>query len=153
MTSKSTMSTPDYIKSERFIWDSLRTTAAASIPGLYKAWKQAGKIEPFVMAWPGETILDDNGLRLEGVCMLDLPTNKSSWSSTLRHLTERTKAYALLLTEQLEGEVRVILESHHGTRSWSIPVHVSGDIKVLGTPSFKDDTHRIGILWGTRRSG
>jgi hypothetical protein len=142
----------EYYKSERFIWDDLRVKVALGIPGIYKAWKIKGSIEPFVTAWPGEVILDDNNIPLEGECVLDLPSNKSSWSSTILSFVKRTKAYALLLTEQLEGEVRVILESHHGTRSWSLPIHVSGDVRVLGTAVVKDDTHRIGILWGTRRS-
>lgn len=146
------MNNPEYYKSERFIWDNLRVQAASGVPGIYKTWKLMGRVEPFLMAWPSEPVLDDVGIPIEGTCLLDLPKNTSSWSATIRSFAKKTKAYALLLTEQLESEVRVILESHHGTRSWSVPILVSGDIRTLGAPVVKDDTHRIGILWGSRQS-
>lgn len=141
----------EYYKRELHIWNELLIRAASGIPGLYKAWKLKGSIESFIMSWPSESILDDNGVLLEGTVMLELPKDKAEWSSTLLAFVKRTKAYALLLTEQLENEVRVILESHHGTRSWTLPIWVSGDIKTLGSVVVKDDTHRIGILWGSQQ--
>ncbi len=143
----------EYYKSERFIWDNLRVSAAGGIPGIYKSWKLRGKIEPFIMSWPAEPVLDDNGLPIEGTCLLDLPADQGLCSTTLLAFMKKTKAYALLLTEQRADEVRVILESHHGSRSWCIPILVSGDIRTLGQPVVRDDTHRIGILWGTHQRG
>lgn len=141
------MPTREYYRSERFIWDNLKAQAATGLVSLYKTWKLRSKIEPFLLSWPSETILDDNGLPLEGTCLLDLPEDQSGWPSTIAHFARRTKAYALLLTEQRPKEVRVILESHHGTRSWLIPILISGDIRLLGTAVIKDDTHKIGVLW------
>lgn len=144
------MSDAEYYRSERFIWDNLKVQAATGIATLYETWKLRGKIEPFVLSWPAETILDDNGIPLEGSCLLELPDDQSRWNETILHFARKTKAYALLLTEQREGEVRSILESHHGTRSWSIPVQISGDIRTLGAAVTKDDTHKVGVLWRGR---
>lgn len=144
------MENREYYRSERFIWDNLKVQAAAGIVSLYKAWRTEGKIRPFLISWPSETILDDNGIPLQGTCLLDLPDKQEQWSETIRKFAVKTKAYALLLTEQHSSEVRIILESHHGTRSWSIPILVSGDVRTLGTASSKDNTHKIGILWRTR---
>lgn len=141
---------PDYYKSETFIWDNLKVQAAAGLVSLYKTWKKEGRIRPFLISWPGETILDDSGLPLQGTCLLDLPDRSDQWVPTIRKFANRTKAYALLLSEQLEKEVRVVLESRHGTRSWTIPIQVSGDIRLLGTAVVKDNVHKIGILWRTR---
>jgi hypothetical protein len=140
----------EYYRSERFIWDNLKIQSATGVASLYKTWKTRGKIEPFVLSWPSEAILDDNGVLFEGACLLDLPDNPSSWSESIRAFVRKTKAYALLLTTQKEKEVQVILESHHGTRSWTIPILVSGDVRILGTAVTKDDTHKIGVLWRTR---
>ena len=142
------MPAAEYYRSERFIWDHIRGLAASGVPTLYATWKKAGKVEPFVLSWPAETILSDEGVPTEGTCLLSLPEDVKLWSSTIRAFAAKTKAYALLLTEQLQDEVRVTLESHHGTRSWSLPIRRSGDIRTLGPVQVKDDTHKIGLLWG-----
>lgn len=139
-----------YYTSERFIWDNLKDKVPAGIDNIYVAWKKDGRVDPFIISWPAEPILGDDGLVITHECYLDLPKNHSSWSDTIRNFVKKTKAYALLLAEQREREVLLILESHHGTRSWSIPIIVSGDIRTLGTVVTKDDTHKIGILWGKR---
>jgi hypothetical protein len=144
------MENPEYYRSERFIWDNLKTQAGGALTSLYDTWRVERRIRPFIISWPGETILDDAGLPLQGTCLLDLPDSKSKWSETMRRFAARTKAYALLLAEQHPTEVLVILESHHGTRSWSIPILVSGDIRTLGTAVIKDNVHKIGLLWKTR---
>lgn len=144
------MENPEYYRSERFIWDNLKLQAGGGLVGLYKSWKSEGKVRPFAIAWPGETILDDTGLPMQGSCVLDLPDVKTKWPETLRRLILRTRAYALLLAEQKGKEVLVILESRHGTRSWSIPILVSGDIRTLGTAVVKDNVHKIGLLWRPR---
>lgn len=140
----------EYYSSERFIWDNLKVQVATSVVSIYDTWKKEGKIKPFLVSWPGETLLDDHGVPFQGACLLDLPDNQSKWLETVVTFAKRTKAYALLLTEQKEREVHIILESHHGTRSWTIPILVSGDLRTLGTAAIKDDTHKIGVLWRTR---
>ena len=145
------MQNREYYTSERFIWDNLKTKASRGIPSLYEAWKAGGKIQPFLIAWPSEPVLDDAGVPTEKEFLLELPDNRSSWSKAMRAFSSRTKSYALLLTEQMEKELRVTLESHHGTRSWSIPILQSGDVRMLGEPTVRDNIHKIGILWGTHQ--
>jgi hypothetical protein len=145
------MTNLSYYTSERATWDYLTDIAEAGIKGLYQTWKEKRSIDPFLISWPAETLLDDNGIMLEGPCSLDLPPERESWSQTIRYFTQRTQAYALLLTEQKEEEVRIILESHHGTRSWTLPIQLSGDLRVLGAPKREDDTQCIGLLWNPAR--
>lgn len=142
----------NYYRSERFIWDNLKVNAATGITSLYKSWRQKGRVEPFAISWPSETILDDSGLPLQGSCLIDLPSDHAQWNQTLVKFVGRTKSYALLLAEQLPREIRVILESHHGTRSWVIPILISGDIRTLGTASIHDNVHKIGILWKGKKT-
>jgi hypothetical protein len=145
------MPTPEYYRSEQFIWDNLKVQAASGIPSIYASWKLAGRIKSFALAWPAETVLDDSGVPIQGTCLIELSADHGGLK-TLLHFMRKTKAYALLLTEQQEKEVLVILESHHGTRSWSIPILVSGDIRTLGQVVVKDDTHKIGLLWARQSS-
>lgn len=139
-----------YYTSERFIWDNIKQAAEGGIPSIYDSWKKSGRIDPFIISWPSERVLDDNNLPIEDACLLDLPRNQSKWAQTIGGFVMRTKAYALLLTEQKEREVSVILESHHGTRSWSIPILSSGDVRVLGEARTADDKDSLGILWRKR---
>jgi hypothetical protein len=140
-----------YYTSERFIWDNIKAEAARGLKSVYESWRERRQVDPFVIAWPSETILGEDGLPVNGACVLDLPTNKTSWPETLHAFVQKTRAYALLLAEQKEREVSVVLESHHGSRGWSIPIHTSGDIRLLGEPEVTDDVHSIGILWRKRR--
>lgn len=141
----------EYYTSERFIWDDLCQQAESGIPSLYESWKKVRRIEPFLLAWPSEPVLDDQGILLDRTCLLDLKGDPGAWSQTFRAFAARTKAYALLLAEQHAGVVRTILESHHGTRSWSLPILTSGDIRYLGTPPLvADNLHQIGILWSRK---
>lgn len=141
----------EYYTSERFIWDHLKMKAANGLPGIYATWKSQGRIEPFIVAWPSEPILDDSGIPIQDTCVMDLPEDMSMKPSTIVEFARKTKAYALLLTEQVGEEVRVILESHHGTQSWIIPILTSADVRVLGNPRAQSDTHRIGVLWAPRK--
>lgn len=139
----------EYYTSERFIWDRLKNDAQRGLSGIYSTWKTAGKIEPFLISWPAEKILDDNGVPTDDPCLRSLPSDESLWPKTIVSFAQRTKSYALLMAEQLaeKREVRVTLESHHGTRSWTIPILVSGDIRTLGDAVIQDNVHKIGILW------
>ena len=141
----------EYYTSERVIWDNLKTLAEAGVKDIHRQWKVKRSIEPFAIVWPAQPILDSQGITVKGACSIDLPRDTAAWSETLRQLVHMTEAYALLLVEQRDTDIQVILESHHGTRSWTIPIRQSGDVRVLGDPIVQDNTNRIGILWESRR--
>lgn len=145
------MTERDYYTSERFIHDELLSVAARGVEGLYTIWKESGDIEPFIVGWPAEKILDDNGVPLEDACVKELPRDRNSWSQEMTEFARKVKAYALMLAEKKDGSLLVIFESPHGTRSWTIPIHKSGDREVLGRKVVEDDKHSIGLLWKPNR--
>lgn len=149
------MTNKDYYKSERFIHDELLALAAKGVEGIYEVWKTDGKINPFIIGWPAEKLLDDHGIPLEDACVKELSEDRGTWSKELTAFASRIKAYALMLAERKDGQkdsqIVVIFESTHGTRSWTIPVHKSGDREVLGRKNVVDDTHSIGLLWKPNR--
>jgi hypothetical protein len=141
------MQDPKYYTSEAFIWDDLRAKAAESLASIYDCWRRWRKVDPFLIAWPAQMVLDDECKPITGACLHELSGDPKSWKTTFRSFAEKTHAYALLFAEQREKDVRVIIESHHGTRSWTIPIYRSGDVTVLGDPLVEDNAHRIGVLW------
>jgi hypothetical protein len=145
------MTNKDYYTSERFIHDELLGLAAKGVEGIYEVWKTDGKINPFIIGWPSEKILDDRGIPLEDACVKELSEDRRTWSRELTAFASRIKAYALMLAERKDSQILIIFESHHGTRSWTIPVHKSGDREVLGNKNVVDDTHSIGLLWKPHR--
>ncbi len=142
----------DYITSERFIHDSLIVQAAEGISSLYDSWKEKGSIDPFLLTWPAENVVDDDGNIVTDVCRLELPKEKNRWPSLFRQAISITKAYALLLVEQRSEDVRIILESPHGTRCWKVPIENHGGVKVLGKSSHTDNVESVGLLWRSNRA-
>jgi hypothetical protein len=141
----------DSYNPQRFIHDELVRRADQGIKGIYNAWKDDGRVDPFIAGWPSEKLLDSDGVIIDGICMKNLPKDRSTWSEELSEFVLHTKAYALLLVEQQHDSVIAILESQHGTRSWTIPIYRSGDRDVLGEPKVEDDTRSIGLLWRSNR--
>jgi hypothetical protein len=141
----------DYYTSEQFIHEELLRMAAKGVEGIYDIWKTDGKINSFIIGWPAELIHDSTGVSVEGPCVKELHADKSNWSRELTEFASRIKAYALMLAEKRPKEILIIFESHHGTRSWNIPIHRSGDRDVLGRKRVEDNKHSIGLLWSSKR--
>lgn len=132
---------------ERFIHDDLVRYTEGGIEKIYEMWKKDKKVPPFFLSWPANPVAAFDGTKLDGVCTLELPENKSKWSSLMKKAVQLTDAYAILLCEQRQEDVRVILESGHGTKSWTMPIQRRADVLFLGKPTTKVDTESIGLLW------
>lgn len=143
--------TRDYIASERFIHDDLLHKAQSAVNQLYVIWKKEGRIEPSLLTWPAETISSDKGEPIDSVCCLQLPEPPEERTPAIRLMVERTKAYGILLVEQVGDRVRALLETPLGTRCWTIPILQSGDVKTLGKPAITNNRESVGLLWSYKR--
>jgi hypothetical protein len=141
----------DSLSSERFIHDELLRRAETGLPGIKDAWRKYKRLDPFLISWPSEHITCDDGTVVTDYFTLDLPRDKKRWSGLFIQTIEKTVPYALLLAEELEDHVSVIFESVHGTRSWHFPIKQQGNVRVLGKPTSRDDTDRIGVLWAPNK--
>lgn len=147
------MHTREYITSERFIWDDLVKKAATSIDVVRKQWGKKQHVPKMVMAWPSSAIVDDQGVPIEGVVHLTLPSDVTL-SKAIRDIVQRTNPYALLVFDSSTDGVKVILESHHGTYVWQLEARRHGDVSVLDLVLTTQDTECLGVLWdGKGRSG
>ncbi len=126
---------------------------AETLLARYRARWKAGELkrQDLFFTWPADAVLDDEGTSIEGVCGMVLPPERREQLPAMRQMVVRTKAYALFLLEVREREVKAILESSHGTRTWTIPILLHGDVHVLGVATTQDDHENVGLLWQKKR--
>lgn len=139
------MTTEDAV--DRLVHEMLVQEAAWGLASLYDTWSRHWHIDPFVLIWPEEAVVF-HGDKTASTLPFDLPEERDAWPDELRKIAKETKAYAILLVQEMEQALVVIFESRMGTRSWRIPIEDHGNVRVLGDPEERTDTDRIGLLWG-----
>ena len=108
-------------------------------------WReQHDKCPTLLLAWPGNPKIPHD------VVQMHVPDGVTSFKAAA-DLAEATAAQALFLVEQLEQRVVLLLETHEGTLSISLPIERHGDVKVLGTEQVTRNTESIGVLWRKNR--
>lgn len=137
-------------ENERRIFDDLVRWADGSIKAIYDIWKRKRSIDAFFLSWPAVPVKTHDGGMLDDICRLELPQDKGEWPGLFRDAVRLTKPFAILLCEQREQDVRLIIESEYGTRSWTLPIQRRGDIVILGKADVKTDVENIGLLWSSK---
>lgn len=140
----------EYIASKQVIHDNLLERCERLIAKYRELWAQGDKAEPAIFTWPSEVLhADDSGTPVNDICCCKLDADRNKWPDTIRGVAERTKAFAVLVMDPRETEVRFLFESPKGTRAWTIPIQRHGDVSVLGKVRREDGAARTGLLWKT----
>jgi hypothetical protein len=142
----------DYITSERFIWDELLEKAEVAVRRVRENWKKSRKVSRILLSFPAEHVKADDGTTIRDIVSFAIPDRMTSFAAAVA-FAKRTTAYALLLIERQGDTVKILLESHHGTRCWTFPVRWHGDIEALEKAEVTTDTESIGVLWRPRATG
>lgn len=138
----------DYYTSERFIWDDLIVSSERAVTGLYEHWKRAHRIDDFLITWPAEPVKAEDGSTVVQPCAFTFPANdRTPRQEIILKTIEVTKAYALLLVEELADEIQIILESRHGAKCWTIPIIKTAGARVLGPHAIDTKGRHVGLLW------
>jgi len=133
---------------ERFIHDELARRAEEGLSSLYRVWKRRKKIDPFVIAWPSDTVYTEKGTPIEGPCVLELPEDeKELWDALIAETLRATQAYGFVFISQREHDVQAIFETRHGAKCWTLPIVRSGDADILKSPVVSVDEECLGLLW------
>lgn len=141
------MDVRDYLASERFIFDEL-VGKAASINAKMKArWRNGLPITPHSITWPSIPIRTDEGVFITQQVISALPEDQDEQRALLLAMVKRTKAYALVLIEKRAQALQVLFESGKGTRLWTTPIQLHGDVYVLGDTHVQENTDGLGLLW------
>jgi hypothetical protein len=143
-----------YLTSERFIHENIIAQAEKILARYRVHWKNGAirQGQGLFFTWPAVTVQDDRGRDIEGTCAMYLPEERAKQPKAMRDMVIRTSAYALFLIEQRGREIKAILESTHGTRTWTIPLELHGDVHVLGQATQRDDYENVGLLWDKKKS-
>lgn len=136
----------EYITSERFIWDDLLEKVHKAHEELKAVWRKKQNVPTTVATWPATPIRSDDGRTITHLITLHVPTHVPLHKA-VKDLVVRTKAYAFFTCDGTQDELRVVLESHHGVRSWTTPIERHGDVRVLGETRVQDGVGGFGLLW------
>ncbi len=134
---------------EKFIWDDLVKDGKKMVDMVRDMWRRDKRVPRMLFSWPSEHLTAVDGKTVTHIVSFAVPADVTTFEAAVQ-LTKQTKAYALLLVEQEEKDVRILLESFHGTRCWRLPIRRHGDVNVLEKENASEDTENLGILW--RRS-
>lgn len=110
-------------------------------------FRRQKRIYPTLLIWPADTVKATDGTQFSGVVFTELPEDPARRKEEVKSAILRTGAWAALVTEQLESDIRMLFESGHGTRTWRFPIKNHGDIQILGRAVAQDNTESIGVLW------
>jgi hypothetical protein len=135
---------------EREAHAQIERTVDRCMSELYATWKEHHRMPPFFLAWPAEPVRAKDGRLITDVCRLELPDDRSGWSSLFRQALELTRPGAIMLVEQQDEHVRLTLESSVGATCWRLPIIRRGDVLILGDPERTVDRESLGLLWRAR---
>ena len=105
------------------------------------------RIHPTLLVWPANTVLASDGSQFSGVIFTALAIDPEKRKEEIKNSILNAAAFAALVTEQLDTDIRMIFESGHGTRTWRLPIKNHGDIQILGRPVQSDNAESLGVLW------
>ncbi len=139
----------DYIRSERFIHDELLLRCVPLVAKVRELWRRNKRIYPTILLWPTDSVKTTAGEKFTGVVFDALKEEGAARREEIQRAAAACGAYAVLITEQLETDVRMVFESVHGSRTWRLPIKEHGDVQVLGQATVRDDAESVGVLWFT----
>lgn len=136
----------EYIVSEKFIWDDLIAKGEQAVKKVREQWRRTKTVHRTLLAWPSRFLEGADGSTITDIVTFAVPDGVVTFTAAVE-LARATEAYALLLVERQDRAVKVILESSHGARGWTLPIRRHGDVDVLEKEEASTDTECIGVLW------
>lgn len=112
-----------------------------------RMFRKDRRVYPTLLIWPADAVKAIDGSPFSGVVFTELSEDPDVRKEEIKTAMMRSLAFAALVTEQLETDVRMIFESGHGTRTWRLPIKNHGDIQILGRAVQRDNAESIGVLW------
>lgn len=105
------------------------------------------RIFPTMLIWPASTVTATDGTQFSGVVFTELSEDALKRKDEIKSAMLHSGAWAALVTEQVDSDIRMIFESGHGTRTWRLPIKDHGGFKILGRAEVHDNAESLGVLW------
>jgi hypothetical protein len=128
------------------IWAELIVKTQATADKVREIWAKQRTMKNVLVGWVSEPIKDRRGDVITDSIVMDLPDGPVD-QKLVATFAKKIRAYAILLVERKEREIRLTLESPQGCRVWTLPLVRHGDIWALGkTVVDTKPTETLGIL-------
>lgn len=137
----------EYIQTGRFIHDELLRRCEPLTAKVIQMFRRDKLIHPTLLIWPADTVKTTDGNFFSGVIFTELPKEAEARKQEIKNAILRTAAFAALVTEQVDSDIRMVFESGHGTRTWRLPIKDYGGIQVLERTPPRDNAESLGVLW------
>ena len=140
------MDEPSYedIVSERFIHDELARRVKLMFKYVYDTWRRE-IYHDIAVSWPADDVTY-KGETTDQPFIRMLIGSEGERMKRIKRFMLDTQSYGILVIEKKDAEVRLILETVHGSKCWKIPIEDHGDVRVLGKVA--DGGRRcLGLLW------
>jgi len=137
---------PNDLKNEEFIWKDLIFRAKHAVDHVKQVWRKEHDYPRMIFSWPSEHLKTKGGTVITHLVSFAIPDEMETFKAAVE-LATKTKAYGLLLVDKVDGNLKVVLESRHGTRCWTMPIRRHGDVTVLERGRASENTECIGVLW------
>ncbi len=137
----------EHIRNGRFIHVELLRRAEHSVAKIPDLWRDSKRIYPTLLMWPTDEVKLKTGGSHTGLVFAEIPEEQTDRQAYIKRAVDLCGAYALLVVEEVEGAVRAIFESEHGTETWRLPIKDHGGVRVLGVAARSTNTESIGVLW------
>jgi len=140
-----------YVQDEGHLWDRILDQAQAIVDTEKKRRMAEEPAVTLAFFWPADNELIAAGEFLDVVPEVVPDYDEERTIQLLKDRVVELEAYALLLLMPSGNAVNITVESHHGSRWWSLRKERHGDIDVVVvTP--KDNQNCIGILWKPKKA-
>ncbi len=138
----------EILEREKPIWLGIVRASEGILENVRDMWKKRHEVPRVIFSWPSEDLetTDKSGKVITHMVTFHIPEGMNTRDAAVV-VTQHTKPYAMLVLEREGKDVRLLLESFHGTRCWRLPIRRHGDVDVLEKEKATTDTERLGILW------
>jgi hypothetical protein len=133
---------------EKFIWDDIIERGSRAVQMVKDLWRKKQSVPRFIFVWPSEKLAttDGSGTHITHYVTFPIPEEMNVHAAAVL-CAKNLKPYAMLAVEREGTDVKILLESFHGTRCWRLPIRRHGDVEVLEKESVSSNVERLGILW------
>lgn len=137
----------EYIHGSYFIHEELLRRCEALPTRVMRQFRKDKRIYPTLLIWPASTVKATDGTQFSGVIFTELSEDPVRRKEEIKSAILSSGAWAALVTEQLESDIRLLFESGHGTRTWRMPIKDNGGFQILGRAVARDNAESLGVLW------
>ena len=139
---------PRFDEVEKLVLESVLRQVRRMLPELEKWFAAEQRIPDFLITWPSQPVVGDDGSIIDNLCLMPFLETASEEvkKKAIKNAALKTKAYAVLVCRSLKEKMWLVFETEHGTHSWDIPIVRSGDVRLLSKAVEHEGRDKLNVL-------